>query len=438
MKANTRTGFLGFGATLVALAAMQAQAAPAPPAYVVYDTGALSGTTFAFGAGVNNLGWVTGTSLNLQGAVHATLGPPGTLIDLGTLGGTNSAVEWPVKNNHGLVVGISQSDMADPNSEPFSCSDFIAPDGHSCLPFIWQDGAMTALPLLGGYNGFATGINNAGLAVGWAETAVRDPDCVFPEVLQFLAVEWGPGNVVQRVLPPLGADTTSAATAINDAGEVVGISGACDNAVGAYSARHAVLWVDGHPINLPTLGGKGWNTPMALNSAGIIVGFSDTPGDVSGGVLTPNNQAVIWTPEGIINLHTLPGDGTSQATGINDFNQVVGISFLSGTPDDVPDAAFLWQDGTLYNLNSLVQPNPPLDLLETGDINDRGEITGLGCVLPACTVLHTFVAIPAPGSRPAGWQPAVAAHVQMSAEVLEQLRQHSRLKHLREQHPPVQ
>ena len=76
---------------------------------------------------------------------------------------------------------------------------------------------------------------------------------------------------------------------------------------GAYSARHALLWINGQPIRLPTLGGAGWNTPMAINNAGIIVGFLDTPGDVSGGVLTPNSQAVIWPPDGIINLHTLAG-----------------------------------------------------------------------------------------------------------------------------------
>ena len=51
---------------------------------------------------------MTGASLNAAGALHATLASPGNLIDLGTLGGMNSAVEWPVKNNHGLVVGISE------------------------------------------------------------------------------------------------------------------------------------------------------------------------------------------------------------------------------------------------------------------------------------------------------------------------------------------
>ena len=53
---------------------------------------------------------------------------------------------------------------------------------------LWQNGTLTALPLLGGNNGFATGINNSGQAVGWAETTRRDPTCVLPQVLQFEAV----------------------------------------------------------------------------------------------------------------------------------------------------------------------------------------------------------------------------------------------------------
>lgn len=392
MKNSMKSSVLILG-TIAAAGTLQAQDHPNKPKYIVLDTSA-PGVIFAFGSGINNSGWVSGGSLNSDGSVHATLGAPGKLIDLGTLGGANSAVEWPVKNNHGLVVGISETATPEPNGESFSCVGFIATNGHTCLPFLWQDGQMSSLPLLGGHNGFATEINNSGVAVGWAETAFVDPSCHPPaQLLQFLAVEWHTANNEKRVLPPLRGDSVSAATAINEAGEVVGISGACDVAIGALSAEHALLWVDGRPVKLPTLGGKGWNTPMAINNHGIIVGFSDTPGDYVNKILTANNQAVLWTKDGIVNLHTLPGDVTAQATGINDWNQVVGYS---SPPGPKPSRAFLWQDKQMFDLNELVQPNAPLYLVGTGDINDRGEITGIGCVLPACTVFHTFVAIPAP------------------------------------------
>jgi probable HAF family extracellular repeat protein len=383
-------------ALLAAAAAYAGNDDPAPPAYIVFDTGPAGGS-FAAGSGINNSGWVSGLITTASGAIHAALYVPGNVIDLGTLGGANSAVEWPVKNNHGVVVGIAESATRDPNGELFSCADFIPTTGATCLPFIWQQTTgMVQLPLLGGNNGFATGVNNAGVAVGWAETAVHDPSCIAPQVLQFLAVEWGPGSGEKHVLPPWPGDSTSAATAINESGQVVGISGDCGDAVGAFSARHALLWLNGRPVRLPTLGGQGWNTPMAINNSGAAAGFSDTPGDVVGGVLTANFQAALWPAGGaIVNLHTLPGDALAEATGINDRGQVIGTSFAASGAS----RAFLWQDGSIYDLNTLVPADSALYMVGTGDINDHGDITGEACVVASgCTVFHTFVAIPAPGA----------------------------------------
>ncbi|HYM27981.1 MAG TPA: hypothetical protein VET66_07510 [Steroidobacteraceae bacterium] len=424
MKRNYRLSMVCCGLPLAAASLALEAGEPAAPAYVVYDTGTLGGGV-GFGSGINELGWISGGSADEAGALHAALWSPGKVIDLGTLGGTNSAVEWPVKNNHGLVVGISETATADPLGETFSCGAFIATNGHTCLPFLWQNGTLGALPLLGGNNGFATGVNNAGVAVGWAETARHDATCVAPQQLQFEAVAWGPAAGQQRVLAPLPSDSSSAATAINDAGEAVGISGDCDVAVGAFSARHAVLWLNGRPIRLATLGGKGWNTPMAISNSGIIVGFSDTPGDVAGGVLTPNFQAALWTPGGIINLHALPGDALAEATGVNDFGQITGTSIAAGGAQRV----FLWHNGRMYDLNELVQDDPPLYLVATGDINDRGAITGLGCVMVAgaCSAVHTFIAIPAPGSAGHGAGHAAASvRPFLSAQVRRVLARHSR------------
>jgi hypothetical protein len=98
---------------------------------------------------------------------------------------------------------------------------------------------------------------------------VHDPACVEPPELQFGAVLWGPRDDQIRELPPLpGGDTVSAATALNDRGQVVGISGICDQAVGRFSAIHSVLWEHGLPIEIGDLGGVAWNTPMAINHFG--------------------------------------------------------------------------------------------------------------------------------------------------------------------------
>ena len=435
MKRAFRLTYCTLTAAL-ALSALPAAAlaADAAPSYIVYDTGPLGGDQ-AFANGINNLGWAAGGLSTSTGAVHAAEWIPGNVIDLGTLGGTNSAVEWPIKNNHGLVVGISETATPDPLGETFSCAAFIATNGHTCLPFLWQNGALSALPLLGGNNGFATGINNAGVAVGWAETAVHDKTCVLPQQLQFVAAQWGPGANQVHALAPLSGDSSSAATAINDAGEAVGISGDCDVAVGAFSARHAVLWINGKPVKLPTLGGHGWNTPMAINSLGIIAGFSDTPGDVVNGVLHANFQATLWTPGGIVNLHTLPGDALAEATGINDFNQIVGTSFGSSGP-----RAFLWQNGALYDLNTLVQPDAPLYLVATGDINDHGEITGVGCVVVAgacSSVAHTFVAIVSPRSADARTDARSSARPLIDPALQEKLLRVQRFGHMQPEREPA-
>ena len=427
---------LGILLALGVLPALAGAGEPARPAYIAYDTQPIAGSN-AGANGLSNLGWASGTSTISSGDTHAALWSPGNVIDLGTLGGASSGVEWPVKNNHGLIVGISETDVIDPLAEGgFSCGAFLDLHGHTCLPFLWQNGTLTALPLLGGNNGFATGINNAGRAVGWAETALHDPTCIAPQVLQFEAVEWT--AEAKRVLPPLSGDSTSAATAINDAGEIVGISGDCDVAVGRFSARHAVLWLNGHPLKLPTLGGEGWNTPMAINNLGTVVGFSDKPGDVVNGKLKANFQAFVWSPHsGIRQLPALSGDVLSEATGINDFGQIVGTSF----PATGGSRMLLWQNGAVYDVNTLLPPDSPLLVLASGDINNSGEITGFACVVSgnACgNELHAFVAILAPAPADASTRASgtlLERHVFVPPQVQAQMRALHRPAHPPPTHP---
>lgn len=378
----------------VRLNAQDAQEHNKPSHYRVFNLGTLGGTS-SFGNAINNRGLVLGVA-NLRGdkSEHATAWFYGLRFDLGTLGGPNSGVIFTNRNDKGEIVGISQTSTPEPLGEQWSCSAFFPPataTGYICLGFVWQWGEMTALPTLGGDNGFAAAVNDRDQIVGWAENAVHDPTCVAPQVLQFEAVVWGPKNGQMRELHPLHGDPDGAATAINQKGQIVGISGTCDVAVGAFSAKHAVLWENGKVINLGSLGGAGWNTPLSINNRGEIVGFSDLPGDVSNGVLTPNFHAFIWTKEqGMRDLGTLPGDSLSEATGINDRGQVVGVSFPSSH-------AFIWQDGVMTDLNNLIPPDSSLSLISTGDINDRGEITGQACVLSkgVCTSeTPAFLAVP--------------------------------------------
>lgn len=344
----------------------------------------------AQGRSIDDLGLISGSFTLPNNAVHATLWAFGHQIDLGTLGtaaGLNSRVLWPVKNDLGLISGISLTDRLDPNREGWSCGFFLNnPTFNACLGFVWEPltGKMRPLPTLGGTNGFATGTNNLGETAGWAENTVHDPTCVLPQVLQFKPVVWGPGRDQIRELPLVAGDTSGAATALNDRGQIVGISGSCGFAVGGPTAKNAVLWDNGTATVLVNPNGAPyWNTPMMINERGDVVGFAGAPNDPDGNFTPP----FMWTKRGGFRfLPMLPGDVAGVAASINELRQVVGYS------NDLNGAIHpsLWIGGTVTNLNDLIEPGSgltgPIQFLF--DINDRGEITGRS------TTGQAFVAVP--------------------------------------------
>jgi probable HAF family extracellular repeat protein len=328
---------------------------------------------------VNDFGLVGGSHTIANNTIHATVWTFGHRLDLGTLGkgaGLSSRVQWPVKNVIGLVSGISLTDALDPNQEGWSCGFFLPnPNFNVCLGFVWDPvTGMRPLRTLGGTNGFATGTNDLGQTVGWAENDVHDSTCVFPQVLQFKPVVWGPGREQISALPLVQSDTSGAATAINDRGQIVGISGTCGFAVGGPTAAHAVIWDNGVPtVIVNPNGAQYWNTPMMINERGDVVGFMGYPGDPAGNFTPP----FMWTREGGVQfLPLLSGDIAGTGTSINARRQVVGYSNDASSPPNFHP--WIWQNGQLTNFNTLIEPNPaltgPIALLF--DINDRGEITG--------------------------------------------------------------
>jgi len=357
--------------------------------YTITDLPSLGGTNSRANS-INDRIWLAGYS-NLAGnqSRHAALWRQGALTDLGTLGGPNSAVTFSVKSNSGIVAGISQTGTPDPLGEAWSSAAFYpgaTGTGFINLGFVWQNGTMHALPTLGGNNGFATGANSLGQIVGWAENSVHDPTCVPPQQLQFRPVVYGPsGNQISQLPLPAG-DTSGAATGINEQGQVVGISGICDQAVGRNTAKHALLWnTNGKIIDLGNLGAPFWNTPTNINQRGDVVGFAGAPNDPDGNFL----QAFIWTPEnGIQPLGFLPGDVHSEAYGINEKRQVVGLS----CDVDGNCRAFIWQNGVMQDLNDLKQPGYTALLEQARDIDEAGEISGRS--LDSAGVRRAFLATP--------------------------------------------
>src|SRR5712691_5565937 len=383
------------GALVPAHAQGQVQVKPKTQ-YQVSNLPGLGGTSNG-GNSINDQTWVSGYSRLPNRNRHATLWRNSSLTDLFTLGGPNSSVTWNVKNTAGIIVGISQTADPEPLGEAWSSAAFYSTPnnvGYINLGFIWQNNQMRGLlPFSGGDNSFATGANNFGQAVGWAENGVHDTACVSPQVLQFRPAVWtlGPDNI--QDLPLIPGDSSGAATAINDIGQIVGISGICDQAVGRHTAKHAVLWENGTVTDIyPNAPAPWWNTPTAINQRGDIVGFAGDPAFVEGDVV----HAFMWTREdGIRQLKPLPNRTPkhvdSEAYGINEARQVVGVSCDA---DQVDCRAVIWDHGnTPTDLNDLKAPGYSALLTSAKDINNKGEITGRAAD-PSTGVLTAYLAVP--------------------------------------------
>ena len=219
------------------------------------------------------------------------------------------------------------------------------------------------------------------------------PTVAAPKYLQFRPAVWtlGPPDQIQD-LPLIPGDSSGAATAINDNGQIVGISGICDQAVGRHTAKHAVLWENGTVRDIyPNAPAPWWNTPTAINQRGDVVGFAGDPAFVEGDIL----HAFMWTREdGIRQLKPLPNRTPkhvdSEAYGINEARQVVGVSCDA---DQVDCRAVIWDHGnTPTDLNDLKGSYSAV-LANAKDINNNGEITGRA-VDPITGVLTAYLAVP--------------------------------------------
>jgi probable HAF family extracellular repeat protein len=234
-------------------------------------------------------------------------------------------------------------------------------------------------------------------------------------------------------------DCTSQANAINDAGETVGdadyrVAAGAGSAPGDHTSGffHAFAYVGGAMSDLGTLapgskpgdpcyyafgsyaGNFCQSSASDVNSSGDVVGSSDLV------ATSRTKHAFVFSNGSMSDLGVLPGDTDSKATAINDSGDVVGYSYNASTPSVVHafvysggsltqiiapagtrtvasdvnkpgvivghyynptkpgDAAFIYVNGQMVDLNSLVPPGSGWDLTTANSINDRGEIAGAG------------------------------------------------------------
>jgi probable HAF family extracellular repeat protein len=392
---------------------------------------------------VNDFGAIAGTSENGEvdprtggNVTRAVVWKNGQIQDLGSLGGSQNIAFWI--NNSEQVVGWGENTVPD----PFSMIDslfFMTPNGLQTRAVLWDHGQVKDLGTLGGPDAIAGFINDLGQVAGSSYTSAI-PNLVtgLPSADPFLWEPPSPQFPKGRMID-LGSfgGANGFSNALNNIGQVIGGSSIASNPgacffLSFHRGCHPFLWDNGTLIDLNTntIGGNPLSADW-FNDAGEIVGAAAFP--------RAQFDAYLWRNGVATDLGHLQGDCFSRAWGINSLGQVVGDSYLCSTKANgnglLADHAFLWENGQLADLNALIPRDSPLVLVGTGplsdvdvpNINDRGEIVGVG-VPPGCKTAafqfcgHAFLLIPvcADGTEGCADAPLDPAVVQASALSLTQ------------------
>ena len=339
----------------------------------------------------------------------------GVVKDLGALPPSDGNCSEPFGiNAKGEIVGASESSEIDP---------FSGVKGARAV--LWKDGQVTDLGSLGGYEAAAFAINNRGQIAGNSTNTVPDPYCFFGTA-QLRTFLWQNGHM--QDLGSLGGNCGSGigTIAINERGQIVGNSSTSSipNPVTGVPPFDPFLWEEGKGMrDLGTLGGA-FGSAQGINNRSQVIGQSSIASDPGACNGFPdngdNNCHPFVSDQGtLIDLNTTSIGGTPEFVGgLNDAGEIVGWAAFPNAPMDaflwrkgmVQDLghldgcisgahvinssrqvvgfaascvanevhAFLWENGSIVDLNALIPPGSSLQLADATDINDRGEIDGIG------------------------------------------------------------
>jgi probable HAF family extracellular repeat protein len=303
-----------------------------------------------------------------------------TVTNLGSFAGNVS--EAFGLNDLGQVVGYSNTS-----------TNSTFPHPHA---FLYSKGTLTDLGTFGagqflsGDQSHAYGINNAGQIVGDSVVSVNNGTFLPSHAFLYAA---GTMTDLGTLDSTLGA--ASQAYAINGTGQIAGDS------LTSNGLFHSFIYANGTMTNL----GAGFPTRttngFAINSNGVVAGTEVLTSPTGDPALFQNGT-----------IQDLGGTGGS-AKGTNDLGQIVGQSagdaFLdsggvmtdlgrlangtgsiaydinnggvivgSGMHTSFADTAFIYRNGVITNLNSLIDPTSGWSLTEARAINDEGQIVGTG------------------------------------------------------------
>jgi len=326
------------------------------------------------------------TAQNIEGhAQHHHYKP----IDVGTFGGPSSYLSAlfdgaffgsaNVLNKDASFAGWADTQIKD--SFPTFCFNFDCYVSHVLQ---WHAGSSTDLGALAeGWSSAATWINNTGEIVGVSQNGVIDPAIGFPEER---AVLWRDGRMID--LGTLGGNQSSAA-AINNHGQIAGLAlNSTPDPFSIYdllfygsangTQTRAVLWDKNRAVqDLGTLGGPDAYAAF-VNDRGQVAGWSYTNSTVNATTGLPTFHPFLWEKaKGMKDLGTLGGTVAQAVNGMNEGGEVVGSTTLAGDQTHHP---FLWDGKRLIDLGTFGGPNGEADW-----VNEAGDVVGIAQKPVFCT-----------------------------------------------------
>ena len=382
---------LVFFAALSFSASLFAQA----PQFIIQDLGTLpkfpACTATAISPSGNVVGYCTSelntslVGLSSSPAIHAFLYSNGMMQDLNL---TQQPTPLPTGvNDSGAVTG--------------AFIDFNLASGASSTPFVLDNGVLNILagPLQGL---LPLGLNNSGQIAGTLFEILSGNFNFFLNSRAIVTSVSGAKPVT--LVPPPGAGT-GAAFGISQANNWVAGASVTPNA----ASVNALLWQNGTPQIPPALAGFAKSIATAINNSGMAAGVAFDMDLNSIVYPQPGSDAhaVLFNNGSVTDLGVVEGDVTSLATGINNSGWVVGFGSRRPPPLGLHLAAllfavqpgfdaFLYANGRMYNLNSLVVNGQGWQLAYATQVNDAGQIVGTGILQdPAGPQQHAFLLTPA-------------------------------------------
>ncbi len=343
MKTNARSNFqfIAFTVALLLVAILPAATA-ATPQYEIYDIGVIdSGDDASQGFGVSPGGIAVGRSIRTGGSQAFSWTLNGGIVGLPNLAGRNHAVSNSA-NDNGIVVGTAATTLF----------------GSSRLPVMWQNGAVSQLPLPSGETlGDANSVNASSVAVGSVDGGSLQRGAIY---------SGGSGTIITQTTSNGSFFVT--AFGINDSGRVVGQGIDPTNA-----ARNVGIVYDiGDAMAFEVGALPGFNGALAfgVSNTGYVVGSSM--------LNQGSGLPFIWSDQGgIVAIPLASGTSQGSARAVNSAGWVVGND---SSAFSIP---FLYDGTNTYRLADLIPPNSGWDLsMNTSSsadgISEDGVIVGTG------------------------------------------------------------